>query len=130
MQMTCCYTSLFFSIEDYVDLQHDINVIYHLSKHNCCLSMKQNVNVCWFPKECPNLFINCHKLELVQSYKYIGVHISSDLCWAIHSQSLCTKARQIRNWRMQELVPRQAYSSACQIPSDSLLSTETPLLFL
>ena len=34
-------------------------------------------------------------LECVSSYKYLGVHISSDLSWSQHTQHVCMKAKKM-----------------------------------
>ena len=34
-------------------------------------------------------------LECVNSYKYLGVHLSSDLSWSNHTQHVCVKAKKL-----------------------------------
>ena len=43
----------------------------------------------------PLLCLNGSSLELVSSYKYLGVLISSNLSWSLHIDSICRKSRQI-----------------------------------
>ena len=43
----------------------------------------------------PPLYHNGSSLELVYSYKYLGVLISSNLSWSLHNiDSICRKSRQ------------------------------------
>ena len=39
--------------------------------------------------------LNGSILKVVTTYKYLGLHISSDLSWSYHIQSICSKARNI-----------------------------------
>ena len=39
--------------------------------------------------------LNNSQLDLVTSFKYLGIIISSNLSWSLHIQSICSKARQI-----------------------------------
>ena len=43
----------------------------------------------------PPLCLNKSQLDLVTSFKYLGIIISSNLSWSLHIQSICSKARQI-----------------------------------
>jgi len=43
----------------------------------------------------PPLCLNGSTLELVSSYKYLGVIISSNLSWSPHIQSICSKSRKL-----------------------------------
>ena len=43
----------------------------------------------------PPLCLNNSQLDLVTSFKYLGIIISSNLSWSLHIQSICSKARQI-----------------------------------
>ena len=55
----------------------------------------------------PQLYLSGQPLEQVQSYKYLGVIITSDLSWSVHIQSICLKSR-----RLVGLLYRQFYDNA------------------
>ncbi|KAK1806985.1 hypothetical protein P4O66_004823, partial [Electrophorus voltai] len=66
--------------------------------------------------------INGTTVERVDSFRYLGVHISQDLSWSCHSNSLAKKARQhlyhlrrLRDFRMPSKVLRNFYT--CTIES-------------
>ncbi|KAK1805253.1 hypothetical protein P4O66_019595, partial [Electrophorus voltai] len=61
-------------------------------------------------------------VERVDSFRYLGVHISQDLCWSRHTNSLAKKARQrlyhlrrLRDFRLPSKVLRNFYT--CSIES-------------
>ena len=43
----------------------------------------------------PTLYLCCQPLQEVDSYKYLGILLSSDLSWAQHIQSICGKAKKL-----------------------------------
>ena len=43
----------------------------------------------------PQLYLADQSLECVQSYKYLGVTITSTLSWSDHIQSICNKSRRL-----------------------------------
>ena len=43
----------------------------------------------------PTLFLNSQPLELVKSYKYLGVTLTSDLTWTLHIKQATVKARKV-----------------------------------
>ena len=43
----------------------------------------------------PALYLNTQSMEVVRSYKYLGVIVSSDLSWSSHIQLVCMKAKKI-----------------------------------
>ena len=43
----------------------------------------------------PQFVLNGMPLEQVESFKYLGVLLSSDLSWSSHIESICTKARKL-----------------------------------
>ena len=55
----------------------------------------------------PQLYLADQPLECVQSYKYLGVTITSTLSWSDHIQSICNKSR-----RLVGLLYRQFYPNA------------------
>ena len=55
----------------------------------------------------PQLYLSGQPLEQVQSYKYLGIIITSDLSWSVHIQSICLKSR-----RLVGLLYRQFYDNA------------------
>ena len=64
---------------------------FNISKCKCMLVSRRRNTIC--PPI--NLNLNDHQLENVQSYKYLGLLLSSDLSWTHHIESTCTKARKL-----------------------------------
>ena len=54
------------------------------------LSRKRNPTV-----SVPNLLLNGLPLQIVNSYKYLGFIISSDLSWSNHIEYICNKAKRM-----------------------------------
>ena len=86
--------------EDYQQLQFDIDKISswvnsnHLSLNpakckTMLLSRKRNLS---YP---PQFLLNMVPLEQVETFKYLGVLISSDLSWSKHVDSICAKERNL-----------------------------------
>ena len=74
--------------------------------------MQRSVNTCMVitrsrTHQCPQLFLAGQPLECVQSYKYLGVIITSNLSWLEHIQSICNKSRKLVG-----LLYRQFYLNA------------------
>ena len=53
------------------------------------------------------ILLNGTPLDRVEVFKYLGIHISSDLSWSHHIQTLCSKTR-----RMLGLLYRRFYADA------------------
>ena len=89
------------SVNDYQMLQADIDTLSTWSTLN---TMKFNTGKCKTMlisrKKCPRLppiplSVNGTILEVVPTFKYLGVLLSSDLSWSSHIQGVCNKARKI-----------------------------------
>ena len=89
------------SPDDYDRLQYDIRSV------SCCLGSKYldlNASKCCYlllPRKrnhsiSPSILIlNNAPLKRVNSYKYLGILISSDLMWSLHISSICSKTRRL-----------------------------------
>ena len=88
------------SNEDYYQLQSDIDKISmwvdknHLSFNlmkckSMLLTRKKN------PSQPPKLLLNNMQIKQVETFKYLGVLIASDLSWSPHIDSICTKAKKL-----------------------------------
>ena len=89
------------SPEDFVSVQENITHVYNWSRQN---ALTLNGNKCKFMmisrkkvsfKPSSPLHLGGQLLECVSSYKYLGVHISSDLSWSQHTQHVCMKAKKM-----------------------------------
>ena len=84
------------STADYAELQQDIDLIYgwstanlmtfNVSKCKCMLVSRRRNTI----RPPINLKLKDHQLDNVQSYKYLGLLLSSDLSWTPHIESTCT----------------------------------------
>ena len=76
-------------LEDYNELQHDIDILHHWAVENF---LKFNVSKCKYMvitkkrHSCvpPPLHLESTTLERVHAYKYLGVLITSNLSWSEH----------------------------------------------
>ena len=107
------------SPEDYDSVQENINRVCEWSRQNAltlnctkCKSMVISRKKISSQPLTP-LHLNGKTLECISSYKYLGVHISSDLSWSVHTQQVCMKAK-----RMIGLLYRNFYK---HIPGTMLL---------
>jgi len=99
--------------EDYHVLQNDINSLSQWITDNnlqfnggkckyMLISRKRNQIHPPSP-----ILLNGTPLDRVEVFKYLGIHISSDLSWSHHIQTLCSKTR-----RMLGLLYRRFYADA------------------
>ncbi len=83
------------SQEDYLLLQRDIDAI---AKWISNLHLNFNVQVYGPLKETvapPELLLNGLPLERVSEFKYLDVHISSNLTWTLHIDKICSKTKRL-----------------------------------
>ena len=89
------------SVDDYRALQDDIDMLSSWTMLNAmtfnttkCKTMiiSRKRNQCLPPVP---LTLNGTILEVVLTFKYLGVLLSSDLSWTHHIQGVCSKARKI-----------------------------------
>ena len=92
-------------------MQEDVTTIDHWMSHNFltlnATKCKHMVITRSRIHQCPQLFLAGQPLECVQSYKYLGVIITSNLSWSEHIQSICNKSRKLVG-----LLYRQFYQNA------------------
>lgn len=86
--------------DDFSCLQNDVSHIQSWSSFNALtfnsskckqmlLSRKRK------PTVCIPMVLNGQPLQIVNSYKYLGIIISSDLRWSTHIQYICNKAKKM-----------------------------------
>ena len=85
---------------DYSLLQEDINRISEWVDANYLQSNTQKCSFMPVTRKrtgmCPpTLHLCCQPLQVVDSYKYLGILLSSDLSWTQHIDSICGKARKL-----------------------------------
>jgi len=96
---------------DYSRVQEDLTTIYHwMSRNSLTLNAakcKQMVITRSRTHQYLQLYLASQPLECVQSYKYLGVIITSNLSWSKQIQSICNKSRKLVG-----LLYRQFYLNA------------------
>ena len=96
---------------DYNRVQEDVTTIDYWMSYNFltlnATKCKHMVITRSRSHQCPQLFLAGQPLECVQSYKYLGVIITSNLSWSEHIQSICNKSRKLVG-----LLYRQFYLNA------------------
>ena len=99
------------STTDYARIQEDITAIRNWMSYNF---LTLNASKCKYMLvsrsriyQHPQLYLADQPLECVQSYKYLGVTITSTLSWSDHIQLICNKSR-----RLVGLLYRQFYLNA------------------
>ena len=107
------------SVKDFVSVQENINTIWEWSQQN---ALTLNPTKCKFMMILRKknsllppapLHMGGQLLECVNSYKYLRVHLSSDLSWSNHTQHVCVKAKKLIG-----LIYRNFYN---HIPQNMLL---------
>ena len=89
------------SPEDLQHLQHDVDKLQAYATTNY---MKFNESKCKFMlvsrkkrhiDPVPSIHLNGSPLQNIPTFKYLGLIISSDLCWSSHIDNICSKAKRI-----------------------------------
>ena len=109
--------------EDFKHLQSDID---HISDWVSSNNLTLNPNKCKFmiisrkrnSVQPPQLILNDTPLEQVETFKYLGVLLSSELSWSVHIESICTKASKLIG-----LLYRRFYGNVNQQSLYSLYTT-------
>ena len=92
---------IIYSPSDYDKLQFDINAVsscltskyLSLNARKCCcllLSRKRSLSI-----PIPTLTLGDDPLAQVDSYRYLGVLITSNLVWSTHIMNICNKTRRL-----------------------------------
>ena len=92
---------------DRVHLQEDLDRLAHWEQTWKMSFHPEKYNVLSITKKC-NLVTNCyilhgHQLEQVQSAKYLGVSITSDMKWSEHIANICKKANNTLSFLKRNL---------------------------
>ena len=89
------------SLQDYLDLQDDVDALAKwLGDYRLTLNVKKCKSLLISQKKSslfsslPPITIQKCALDKVQSYRYLGVLITADLCWSDHINMICAKARK------------------------------------
>ena len=86
---------------DYIMLQPDISAIDHwvqdniltFNKGKCCTMFISRKSLRSNPP--PTLLLGASALTRVDSFKYLGITLSSDLSWSLHVQNINTKVQKL-----------------------------------
>ena len=102
MQMIYYWYKPVESNADYNQVQEDVTTIDHWMSRNFltlnATKCKQMVITKSRTHQCPQLYLASQPLECVQSYKYLGVIITSNLSWLEYIQFICNKNRKFVPW--------------------------------
>ena len=112
------------SQHDYQSLQEDVNRIQEWVNTNY-LSLNPSKCKCMLvtrrkSTHATSLYLGNTILEQVETFKYLGVLLSSDLNWTPHIENICSKARKLVG-----LLYRQFYNNAS---SDAMIKLYTAVI--
>jgi len=91
---------LYKCIDSTEDVQQDNDLLSHWVSSN---HLSLNPSKCKYmivsrkrqQTECPVILLQGVPLEQADTFRYLGVIVSSDLSWTAHVKSICTKARKL-----------------------------------
>lgn len=105
------------SPDDHVILQNDINLIsMWCSKWQVVLNSVKCKLVSFSRKKSNSDFsyyINNSAINRVQSYKYLGIHLTQNLSWSPHITAICAKASKTLGYTRRSL--RKSPTNICKI---------------
>ena len=89
-------------LEDYAVTQDDIrdaiadwsddnHLVLNPAKCKCMVISRKKKLSC----TAPQLLLNNHPLDQIDTFKYLGVLLSCDVSWSSHISAICSKARQV-----------------------------------
>jgi len=86
------------SQEDYSLIQTDINAVATWIENRSLMFNQEKCKLMLFSRkgtaQLPTIKLNGCSLERVSEFKYLGVHLTSDLSWSTRVTKVCSKARK------------------------------------
>ena len=105
----------FLHVQSDLDSLHQWSVANHLALNpQKCKTMILSRKRLPFRSLTP-LQINGSVLEVVKSFKYLGVIITDNLSWLLHIDSVCSKARKIIGLLYRQFYPSSSFTSMKQL---------------
>lgn len=109
------------SLEDYIILQNDVtatvdwvvNSLLSLQPAKCCYMVISRKRSLRLPP--PPILVENTPLLLVNSVKYLGIQINSDLSWCPHVTNLCNKTRRLIGLLYRRFYKHAASSTLLQL---------------
>ena len=113
MLMTWCCTSLYITSEkDWDEFQSDISMWteknHNISKCKCMLLTRKSLMM-------PQLYLSDQLIEQDNSYKYLGVLLTSDLRWNSHIDKICMRSKRLLGTLYRKFYHLTSGAFLCQL---------------